>query len=318
MAAASIILAYFSPLGCKLPEQHFMTTLRMCVDSGAEVCVAQVVQSGQSPIDTEGAAHSITFESDDLIFYKENLWNLAAQKATTDKLIFLDSDVYFNCTDWLNRVCDTLDEYDIAQPFDTAYWETEDGQLDSQMIRPSWTKAIANNEPLDFKTHHPGFGYAMTRQAHLDVGGFYEFGSIGNGDALFSVAIAPEILLHSMIKAIRQAAESKRDGYWYWNYKPYAAPTWIDYRSRCQALDLKIGYPKHCDLYHRWHGARKNRNYTGRVKYLDWKEANPPVERREDGLVQWTTEQPRVVEWWQGRDDDGKSKGRKPLKFKPE
>ena len=88
---ASVILASFSPVDAKLPKQHFQSTMEYLLGQGLdlEVCVAQVVRKGQEPVPTLGASTSLVFESDDKIFFKENLWNLAAAHAITDKFIFL-------------------------------------------------------------------------------------------------------------------------------------------------------------------------------------------------------------------------------------
>jgi len=317
MAKASIILSYFSPLGCALPAQHFAQTLQMCVASGAEVCVAQVVQSHQSPVETEGAAHSLVFHSDELIFYKENLWNLAAAQATSDKLIFIDADIYYHRGDWLDQICNALDKFDIIQPFDTAYWEAQNGTIDTTFIRPAWCKAIARRENPTFMRYHPGFGYAMTRSAFAATGGFYELGCMGNGDSMFAVAVTPEPLILPMIRHIRVAVSPRGSEYLYGSYKAFIAPAFIDYRLKVQDANLKVGYTPHCDIFHKWHGTRDNRDYINRHSYVDWPDANPPVRKRKDGLLQWTAPQPRVKQYWLKRDDDGKTKGQKPLRFTP-
>jgi hypothetical protein len=98
---ASVILASFSPVDAKLPKQHFQSTMEYLLGQGLdlEVCVAQVVHKGQEPVPTAGAATSLVFESEDKVFFKENLWNLAAAHAISDKFIFIDADLYYKDSD---------------------------------------------------------------------------------------------------------------------------------------------------------------------------------------------------------------------------
>ena len=320
----SIILSYFSPVGAKLPAQHFARTLQWAVQSGAEVCVSQVVKENAEPLPTPGAHSSRVFVSADNIFFKENLWNLAAQRATGEKLLFLDADLYYTQADWLSRVSHTLDAHDVIQPFDMCFWEGYKGDgIDASLQRMCWFYTIAHGLPPDQRLHHPGFGFAFRRDFFEKVGGFYELGCLGFGDSLFCVAATPNKLIRRLLEKL---CEVKTGGekmvgnnkiYWVNAAKHFLADSYLKYRQNFQDTPHTAGYVTGLPIYHRWHGTIKNRNYSTRMQFVNWPEDEPPVCTRPDGLLAWTAPQPNVNEWWEKRDDDGVTGAIKPNKFSP-
>ena len=60
-------------------------------------------------------------------FIKEQLWNLGTRMATTDKFVFMDADVAYCQTDWLNHVNKTFDEgCQLFQPHAWSWKADED------------------------------------------------------------------------------------------------------------------------------------------------------------------------------------------------
>lgn len=324
MNDTSIILSYFSPVGAKLPAQHFARTLELAVQSGAEVCVSQVVKENAEPLPTPGAHSNRVFVSSDSIFFKENLWNLAAQNATSEKLLFLDADLYYTQPDWLSRISRTLDICDVIQPFDMCFWESYKGAgIDPSLQRMCWFYTIAHNLPPDQRIHHPGFGFAFRRDFFEKVGGFYELGCLGFGDSLFCVAATPNNLIRRLLEKVYSVSvnAAKLTGnnkiYWVNAAKHFLADSYLSYRNVFQNVPHTVGYVPGLPIYHRWHGTIKNRNYSTRMQFVNWPEDEPPVRRRYDGLLEWTVPQPNVDEWWKKRDDDGLTGGIEPKKFAP-
>ena len=324
MRDISIILSYFSPVGAKLPEQHFARTLELAVESGAEVCVSQVVKENAEPLPTPGAHSSSVFVSADHIFFKENLWNLAAAQATKNKLLFLDADLYYTQPDWLERISAALDQYDVIQPFDMCYWEGFKGNgIDVSLQRMCWFYAVHHNIVPDGRMHHPGFGFAFKRSFFEKVGGFYTYGCLGFGDSLFCAAVTPNTLIRRLLEKVYSVQKNTDDLrgndkiYWVSAAKHYLADSYLKYRQVLQDTPHKLGYIPGLPIYHRWHGTIKNRNYATRMQFVDWPDDEPPVKYRPDGLLTWSVPQPRAVEWWKNRDDDGLTGGIAPKKFAP-
>ena len=311
---ASVILASFSPVDAELPKKHFQSTLDFLLSHGhdLEVCVAQVVRKGQEPVPTAGAATSLVFESEDKVFFKENLWNLAAAHAISDKFIFIDADLHYKDTDWLDQICAALDEYDVIQPFDIAQWEMKNGEVNPTMRKSAWFNAIIHGGTPVPETYHPGFGFAMTRKHFNAIGGFYEHGVMGEGDHMFCVAHTPQKQIEYVLQFSLKALNDPDSGihpdiraHWKNLANHFLSHDYIDWKSNIQSMDFKAGVATNLSVYHRWHGTAAKRQYTTRLKYLKWPESGKPARSRDDGLLEWVSPQPEVDEWWDARDDDG-------------
>lgn len=312
MKDATVILASFSPVDAELPKKHFRSTLDFVLNDNVEVCTAQVVSEGQEPLDTTGASTSLVFESNDKIFFKECLWNLAAAHATTDNFIFIDADLHYHDTDWLAQITNALSEYDIIQPFDLCNWEFRDGLVNPTMQKSAWFNVFRTGSVPLTSTYHPGFGFAMTR-SHFDaINGFYEHGVMGEGDHMCCVAHTPEKQVHYILQLSKDAVSNPdcplspdHRSHWTNLANHFLSPDFIEYRANIQSLDFKAGVPAGLAVYHRWHGQLNKRQYTTRLKYLNWPENGRPAFKRSDGLLEWTAPQPEVDNWWLTRDDDG-------------
>lgn len=321
---ASVILASFSPVNAELPRKHFQSTLDFLSGHDLEVCVAQVVRKGQEPVPTNGAATSLVFESEDRVFFKENLWNLAAAHAVTDKLIFLDADLYYKDPNWLDAICDSLEEYDIVQPFSMCHWQFQNGDENPTMARPAWFNAILNGSTPAPETYHCGFGFAMTRKHFDAINGFYEHGVMGEGDHMFCVAHTPQKQVEYILQFSRKALDDLESGihpdiraHWKNLANHILSTDYIEWKANVQSLDFKAGVTSNLSVYHLWHGHTAKRQYSTRLKYLDWPEASNPARIRDDGLLEWVEPQPRVDEWWAARDDDGLGDAIRPDRYIP-
>jgi hypothetical protein len=286
--------------------------MEMLRGNDLEVCVAQVVRDGQEPVDTTGASSSLVFESEDKIFFKENLWNLAAAHAVTDKLIFLDADLYYQDPKWLDVLCESLAEFDVIQPFDIANWTFKNGDVNPTTKKSAWFNTLLHGGTPVSETYHPGFGIAMTKQHFDAIGGFYELGVMGEGDHMFCVAHTPEKQVQYILQLSNRALSDPDcnllpdvRSHWVNLANHFLSTKYIEYRSNIQSMDFKPGVAKSLDIFHRWHGSPAKRQYTTRLKHLTWPKNEEPAVRRSDGLLEWTIPQPGVDAWWKQRDDDG-------------
>lgn len=57
----------------------------------------------------------------DYLYLKENLWNISLDYTDSENLIFLDENIFFGKSDWLQKLYDCFDKYDIFHPFDKCY-----------------------------------------------------------------------------------------------------------------------------------------------------------------------------------------------------
>lgn len=319
----SVILSYFNHNKSEKIKRNFLKTLQYMQGFDVELCVAQVCKHDDQPIETDGADVSLVFYSDSLIFFKENLWNLAARKSSGDNLIFLDADTYYKNDNWVTAVDNELKEFDVIQPFDDAMWQEQNGSV-GHKIRKSWMSSQVQNIAPIHARNHCGFGFAMRRTLFDSIGGFYDRACIGHGDAMFCVAFTRDQHVYHFIEACHRAIQSVAAGTpdpeigrtIMINAKQYLCPSYMQYRARCQNQHAGVGYLPGYTILHRWHGDDSNRRYEDRLTLVDW-DGDSPVHYRDDGLVEWTIPQPRVHEWWNGRDDDGHDSGIKGTRYAP-
>lgn len=289
-------LGFFSPCDFKLPRRNAIATLDMLQRTGAEVVFCQIVKPGQKPLSVPTGVKNVVFESSDAMFYKENLWNIAATHITKPKFLFLDADVRFKQPDWLARTSAALNIFDLIQPFETAEWLNQIGQ--KTYAKKSALYGIATGAVPFSQTYHPGFGMAMTRAAFGKLGGFYDLCVIGGGDTAFAFALS------NTPGAQKVIAEREND-----KIVMFGAGSYRKYRERALSADLKLGYLDSVTIEHLWHGRIENRQYATRDKYFDnfWPGPNgyeAPVTRRPDGLLIWAVPQPRAIEYFRAREED--------------
>jgi hypothetical protein len=249
---------------------------------------------------------SQTFASDEYIFFKENLWNLAAAKLDVDNLVFLDSDVFFKDHQWLENTERTLNEFDFVQPFSMCHWLSKSGEI--EMSRPDSCTAILQGLHPKGGDYHPGFGMAMTKRLYDYMGGVWDGGVCGGGGD------GANVFAHSRSagtdKYLAKLADRKHfSGMTMEDHRRFFySPSWKTYRQRSMDYGVRVGHVPNQDVYHRWHGERHKRRYTTRAEFFNWPaDGHPPVRYRQDGLQEWTIPQPRAADYFYGRDEDGEN-----------
>lgn len=276
-----VILAFFSPAGFTKPIRHLKETLRQLSEAWIPHLV---VEAGEKQIIPE----SLWFKTEQAIFLKENLWNLGARHCDAEHLVFLDGDVEFGNPHWLHLTRVALStQFDLVQPYDQAVWLRDDRTTYCQ--RGAVAEAIRTKTPLDLRIQHPGFGWAMTRKAFEDIGGWYEFQPLGAGDTAFAVALDTS-LQHAAVE------------------KLFSPPSYLRYQQRASGLGLRIGCVPHSTVYHRYHGEFAKRQYDRRYSFLPdlLPSGELPMDHDPQGLLRWTD--PRGHElckaYFQSRDED--------------
>jgi hypothetical protein len=293
----AVILAFFQPVAYKLPQMHFHAIVQTLHAQGVPLAVAQAVYPGQKPQPLPEVIPQVALPTKSLLFHKERLWNIAARTLTdATRLIFLDADLVFAESDWLDRCLDALDRHDVIQPYSTARWLDERGLVD--MERPPSTDAIRDGLRPALKYYHPGFGFGIRREAFDKLGGFYDRSVSGNGDALFALALRDNIL-HDVVAA------------WFCNRqdKTIASDSYKTYKSRAVACNFKVGSPAGVTVTHLWHGSRDNRQYIERGDMFPRRsDGEYAVHESDSGLLEWddvAAGNRSVSPYFVGKRDDG-------------
>lgn len=290
-----VVVAFFSPAGYELPRKHFRDTLAYLAACQVPVAVVQVVRPGQKPEDVPGQMMSHVLESEDTMFFKEACWNIGASLLPYSKLMFLDADITFSTPDWYDSASAALDEYDIIQPYDWCQWEEEDGEI----AHGKFPSAVPLSQGLAprLDRYHPGFAWAMRRSAFDALHGFYDRDVVGGGDVAISYSLHPcdTWVLEQTNRDSGFAVIGK-------------SPSYEAYRRNALSLGLKVGYVENQTVNHRWHGARKDRQYESRGQFLPPRiDGELPLVRRDDGLWAWQDASASVglASYFASRQEDG-------------
>jgi len=272
----TVCVAFYSPSNYWLPKTYLASTLAWLSAAKLPVLLLQVLRPGQSPQPVPAGVRSIVYRSTDALFFKENLWNLAAQQCSADKLLFLDSDIRFSRDDIGPLIEVKLDTCDVLQPFERAIWIDRDG--DWFLSRRSAAVALNIGEEPAPGFFHPGFAWAMTRHAFDALGGFYCGHPFGGGDVAFAYSLDEKWLAN------------KRTQYLPDDTVCWHSAAFRDYQRRGVEAQLRVSYLNDIEAYHRWHGDTDNRQYTTRCCYLPIKPGEEyPMHYRPDGLLAWNT-----------------------------
>lgn len=291
----TVCLAFYSPCEYELPRQHLSRTLAWLAGEGVPAVLAQVVLPGQSPQPVPSGIMSLVYESSDVMFFKENLWNLCVRSAPpTDKYLFLDTDLRFSADDVIARTESLLDSVDVCQPFGTAVWRDRHGKLTH--ARRSSAFAISRGYDPSSKYYHPGFAWGMTLRAYEFLGGFYDRHVLGGGDIALAYSLDPRFV------NVDLRARNPDDAHF------STTPSYETYRHRGVSLCLRVGSLENVDCGHQWHGDIADRQYTSRGTYWPIEPGQEyPLRHRDDGLLEWTNPAAgeAVRRYFESRREDG-------------
>ena len=270
-----VVVSFFSPVAFTLPLQHLQTVINSMHCQGVPLVFTQAVFPGQVPVNVPSSIPNASYKTKSLLFHKERLWNLGASLVESEKIIFLDGDVIFHNTDWIEKCADSLNYFDVIQPFHTATWLDSAGRPDRH--RPSIAAAIASNAAPKLSEYHPGFGWGMTRKAFDELGGFYDAAVTGNSDALFALSLRN----NKHHNAVEDWYRLRQDPH-------VLSPTYQDYKKRAASLNLTVGFPSEVNLTHLYHGERSNRQYITREKLFPRRPNNDyDIVEGSNGLQEW-------------------------------
>lgn len=293
----TIVICFFSPVEYELPKKHFLATLQMLEQYQTrfnfEVVVSQVLLPRQKGMIVPKSFFADYYRTDQVLFYKENLWNLATKRTENSNLIFFDADVYFQNDDWVSNCMDALQNFEIIQPFETCSWLSQrstkfEGRKQAAAI------PLSQGHNVNCKFHHVGFGWGCTRQAWQKIGGWFDQNVSGSNDTALALAMESEGHAKSWTRRwFERLGEN--------------SPAWHDYRENIQRENPTIGYAKENHLIHRWHGSNANRQYSSRHKlFIRKKNGNHPIHKNKNGLWQWDSPELNEgpLKYFQGRKDD--------------
>ncbi len=218
----------------------------------------------------------IKCENSNPIWHKENMINLGVKHLLPKAwkaMAWVDADIDFENIHWIEDTLKILGSgsYDIVQLFSQAL--DLDQNKDIMQIFSSFGYQYTHQKK--YKTGninnywHPGFAWAITRNAYDKIGGLYDLGILGSGDN--------HIALSLIGKAENSVSKELNEGY---------NNTVLDYQNKIKEAKLRLGYVPGV-IRHYFHGSKKNRKYLERRQILVEHKFNPLLHliRNDFGLL---------------------------------
>jgi hypothetical protein len=262
----AVLIAFYNPAGYRRILNNVRYLMKIMKEKKIPYFIIECVFNNRAQEIPEA---DMVVHSNSYMFYKEQLINklepIVPKQYT--KLVALDADIVFDSPDWLDKISESLDKYDVIQPFLKACWLTEDNKRVFS-CKNSYAYAFTKDYALDRKslyTYHPGFAWAFRRDIFQRLGGFYSKAILGGGDTFFLFnfygTTIPKFWLEEYNKGGNILVTNE----------------WGEYNEQFQKVKPTLGYAN-LTVMHLFHGLMKNRKYGSRYdifkpyEHMEWDE----------------------------------------------
>ena len=257
------ITSYYNPARFKRRLQNYRIFRENLV---VPLVAVELSFDGHFELTEKDADVLIQISGGAVLWQKERLLNIALGSVPpdVDHIAWIDCDVIFDRSDWVNEANKQLDEFNVVQLLsDQVDLRPQDHHtnFDYQGLPPSGrgiVTMVRENEsaglPVPGQNRRSfawGLAWAARRQI-LEDHGFYDAMIGGGGTRAMVTAIDGEF---EQIADAFQLSGARQEHYLKWA-RPYH-----------QAVGKRIGYVDG-RLYHLWHGDIRNRNYASRHQGL--------------------------------------------------
>jgi hypothetical protein len=281
----AIVLAYFSLCEFKTPLNNAVRVVTQLAAANYPVVLVEVLlpNAAALPNFPDCVQHKrIIGSKNNMMFLKENLWNIGCNLTDYAKLVFMDTDVEFTDSNWLNKTSDKLATYDIVQPYETAIWRDKHNAAELHS-KKCVAYSIAHQLQPNSRLFHPGFSWAARRDFLTGIGGWYDEHVLGAGDTSFWAALDNRVIIAGAIDPEMPC-----------NNLYSTTTSFTQYRARVLKQKPKIGYLEGNSALHLWHGRYENRRYSLRNSLMPATiDNNYPLVRDENGLWSWINDKDR-------------------------
>lgn len=203
----------------------------------------------------------------DELWAKENALNALVTKLPEEweYLAWIDADVDFvgRTNEWPIETIHALQTYQVVQMWETATDLGPTGQAlqTHKSFMSQYLKNGAMHPETAYHEWHPGFAWAINREAFDSMGGLMDFGVAGAGDRHMALAFINQ----AHLSYHPQAPEGYRRAIMNWQ------------KRQLPSIRMDVGcMPGH--LLHYWHGKKKDRRYWDRWQIINDTGFDPEVD----------------------------------------
>ena len=202
--------------------------------------------------DAENKNH-LQLKTDIPIWHKENMVNLGVKYLLPENykaFAWIDADIEFENVSWATDTLKILNgTKDVVQLFSHCVDMTNHNS--DLQIYNGFGYSFCKKKKYFTGTNdywHPGYAWAITREAYDKIGGLYDVGILGSGDSIMAMGFFNQCDFMTNPR-----------------YSDDYNNSILSFRSN--AKNLKLGYVPGV-IRHHYHGSKKNRNYVERWKIL--------------------------------------------------
>jgi hypothetical protein len=299
-----VIVPIFNPMRFLSRYTLFKEFVKRAEADGAEVWIVELGYGARPyEVTEEDNPHHIQLRSDQEVWHKEAMINIGIANLPHDweYCAWIDGDVLFVNPNWVQETIHQLQHFCIVQMFHSAHdLDANGGIMNNFDGFPA--SVVANGGTLPFKDYyypygikgkfHPGYAWAIRREAWNTIGGLIDFNIVGGGDHQMSFGLYGEI-----DKAIPFQST--------FTYR-HLLHSW---QNNALKLNKNIGFVPGT-LLHFWHGKKVDRGYFDRWKILAENEFDPIADLKRDwhGLWMLNGDKPKLrddlIEYFRSRQED--------------
>lgn len=294
----NVIMVISNP--CQFKRRKFLAQefiKRMNSALHIKLYIVELVYSNhQFELTVPNCSTHLQIRAEHVLWHKENMINMGIKMFDDNwkAFAFIDADIEFENPLWAIDTLKILNgSRDVVQLFSHAVDlnPSEDAMLIFAGFGYQYTKKRNYTSGNVLKLFHPGYCWAMTRKAYMQLDGLYENSILGSGDhqiAMSLIGLAKESLHINVTKDYLNDV--------------------LKYQEKVKRL--RIGYV-HGVIRHYWHGSKESRRYKERWEVLIKHKYSPllHITKREDGLLVPTKECPKemldeIMEYFRVRNED--------------
>jgi hypothetical protein len=281
------ITTFFNPAGYRARGRNYRAFFAQL---SVPLLTVELVYGAQPELTPADATHLIQLRSDQVLWQKERLLNLALEALPPECrfVVWLDCDLVFQDPGWAGKTQAALEQSPLVQPFGNVFDLSPGAGIGNERYasvifeRESMAKKYVGGA-ADLRAsstsmlgqHSPGHAWAARREA-LETVGYYDAMILGSGDVAMAMAAIGrhEDIVESFEMNLRQAE----------HYRAWA-------RRWHAVIDGGIGVVDG-DLYHLWHGDLNDRGYDVRYAGLKAHDFDPSVDIKLDrnGCWMWNSD----------------------------
>lgn len=292
------ITTYFNPARYRSRRENYRIFREGLRSQGVPLLTVEWAPGdADHELKSHDAEHLLQFRSDDVLWHKERLLNLAvaALPETCQAIAWIDADVTFEDPDWAENALQMLQTHAVIQPFSKVIrlpqgatppeypgsrigWRIRQGHRNG-----TWTPSFCSlwNNPARTLEGTTGYVWAARREFISDVG-LYDRCIVGGADRILALAFAmPWRNIPASAQRIRHAPLIE-------DIRPWHETVF----DRVQGnLGFLAGV-----IHHHWHGESEHRQYVDRHAVLEQFQYDPrrDVGLDSQGLLTWTSDKPAL------------------------